>query len=54
MRVRAEGPRENIEELIRALEKGPPLSHVARINVRWRPPTGRSAAFDIRYAEFES
>jgi acylphosphatase len=54
VRVRAEGPRENIEDLIRALEKGPPLSRVARVNVRWRPPTGRSAAFDIRYAEFES
>ena len=53
VRVRAEGPRENIDELIRALEKGPPLSHVSRINVRARPPTGRSAGFDIRFAEFE-
>jgi hypothetical protein len=50
-RVRAR-TRENIEADPRA--RRPMLSHVARINVRWRPPTGRSAAFDIRYAEFES
>jgi acylphosphatase len=54
VRVRAEGPRESIDELIRALEKGPPLSRVSRVEVRTRPATGRFAAFDIRYAEFES
>jgi acylphosphatase len=54
VRVRAEGPRERIEELVRALEKGPPLSRVQRVEVRTLPPSGRYVAFDIRYAEFES
>jgi acylphosphatase len=53
VRVRAEGPRESIDELVRALEKGPPLSRVSRIDVRTLPPTGRYAAFDIRFTEFE-
>ena len=37
VRVRAEGPREIIDELVRALEKGPPLSRVERVEVRWLP-----------------
>jgi acylphosphatase len=53
VRLRAEGPRLVIEELVRALEKGPPLSHVERIQVRWTAPTGRFAGFDVRFAEFE-
>jgi acylphosphatase len=53
VKVRAEGTREQIEDLARALSKGPPLSRVDRINVTWRPPTGRFAAFSIRYAEFD-
>jgi acylphosphatase len=53
VRVRAEGPRESIDELVRALEKGPPLSRVSRIDVRTLPPTGRYAGFDIRFTEFE-
>jgi acylphosphatase len=53
VRLRAEGPRPVIEDLVRALEKGPPLSHVDRVEVRWLVPTGRFAAFDIRFAEFE-
>lgn len=53
VRVHAEGPRDLVEELARHLEKGPPLSRVARIAIRWLPPTGRYASFSIRYAEFE-
>ena len=53
VRVRAEGPRAVIDELVRALEKGPPLSRVERVDVRWMPPTGRFAGFDVRFAEFE-
>jgi acylphosphatase len=53
VRVRAEGPRAAIEELVRVLEKGPPLSRVERVSVRWTAPTGRFAGFDVRYAEFE-
>ena len=53
VRVRAEGARETIEELVRDLQKGPPLSRVEKVNVTWLPPTGRFAAFGIRYAEFD-
>lgn len=53
VRVHAEGPRDVLEELMRHLEKGPPLARVERVNVRWLAPTGRFAAFAIRYAEFE-
>jgi acylphosphatase len=54
VRVRAEATRAVLEELVRDLEKGPPLSRVERVSVRWLPATGRFAGFGIRYAEFES
>jgi len=53
VRVHAEGPRERIEDLLRYIEKGPPLSRVERVTVRWLPATGRFSSFGIRYAEFE-
>ena len=53
VRARAEGPRRIVEEFARDLEKGPPLSRVEQVSVRWLPPTGRFAGFSIRYAEFE-
>ncbi len=53
VRVHAEGSRDLIEELTRLLEKGPPLSRVERVAVRWLPATGRFSTFDVRYAEFE-
>ena len=53
VRVHAEGARGLIEELTRLLEKGPPLSRVERVAVRWLPPTRRFSTFDVRYAEFE-
>jgi acylphosphatase len=48
-----EGPRSVIEEYVRALKKGPPLSNVETVTVRWLPPTNRFAGFDIRYTSFE-
>ncbi|HUF93609.1 MAG TPA: acylphosphatase [Candidatus Limnocylindria bacterium] len=48
--VRAEGPRPVIEELVRALEQGPPLSRVDSVSVRWLPAADGLAGFDIRYA----
>jgi acylphosphatase len=53
VRVRVEGVREAIGELARELEKGPPLARVENLRVTWRPPTGRYAAFGVRYAEFD-
>jgi acylphosphatase len=54
VRLLAEGPRGRIEELVRALEKGPPLCRVARVDVRWMAPTGGFADFGVRLAEFDA
>ena len=53
VRARVEGPRPVIERFIQELGKGPPLSLVEHVSVRWLPASGRFAAFGIRYAEFE-
>ncbi len=53
VRVHAEGAREVIEELVRDLEKGPPLSRVDRVAIRWLPASGRFSSFDVRYADFD-
>ena len=53
VRVRVEGGRDLIEELMHDLEKGPPLARVDHLTVTWRPLTGRYATFSIRYAEFD-
>ena len=53
VRARVEGPRPVIEEFVRALEKGPPLSSIESVSVRWLPPTSRFVGFDIRYSSFE-
>jgi len=53
VRLCAEGPRPQIDELVRVLEKGPPLSRVERVEVRWQRPSGRFVDFDIRLVEFE-
>ena len=49
VRIRAEASKEVLERLIRDLEKGPPLSHVDRVTVRWLPATGRYPSFDVRF-----
>ena len=54
VRLRAEGPRERIEALVRTLEQGPPLAKVARVDVRWITPAGTFAGFDVRPAEPEA
>jgi len=54
VRLRAEGARARIEELVRALEQGPPLSKVERVDVRWTDATGGFADFDVRFAEQEA
>jgi acylphosphatase len=54
VRARVEGSRRVIEEFVRALEKGPPLSGIESVSVRWLPPTNRFVGFEIRYSSFES
>jgi acylphosphatase len=53
VRARVEGPRAVIEEYVRALEKGPPLSSVETVTVRWLPPTNRFVRFEVRYSSFD-
>jgi acylphosphatase len=53
VRARAEGARASIEQFLREVEKGPPLSRVERLDIRWLPPSGRFGGFAVRYAEFE-
>lgn len=52
VRVRVEGPLECIDDLVRDLERGPPLARVEKVTVTRVPPTGRFASFGIRFAEF--
>ena len=54
VRLRAEGPRGRIEELVRALENGPPLARVERVAIQWIPPAGTFADFDVRLTEREA
>ncbi len=51
VRVYVEGGRELVEALVRELAIGPPAARVERVDVRWLPPTGRFAGFDIRVTE---
>jgi acylphosphatase len=53
VRVHAEGTRDVIEELIRQIEKGPPLSRVDRLDVRWLLPGRPLTSFEIRHVGFE-
>ena len=54
VRLRAEGQRGQIEALVRALAQGPPLSRVAKVDVRWVAPAGTFAGFDVRFTEPEA
>jgi acylphosphatase len=54
VRLRAEGPRGQIEALVRDLQRGPPLSKVAKVDVRWIAPAGTFADFDVRHTEPEA
>ena len=54
VRLRAEGQRGQIEALVRALAQGPPLSQVAKVDVRWVAPAGTFAGFDVRFTEPEA
>jgi acylphosphatase len=53
VRLRVEGPRETIDELVRDLKKGPPLSQIDDVQVTWMTFSGRFASFSVRYAEFD-
>lgn len=45
----AEGPRDRLEQLHSALEDGPRMAHVDRVDTRWMPATGGLDAFDLAW-----
>jgi acylphosphatase len=47
LRVVAEGPRSDLEDLLEALREGPASSIVERVNEDWLPYTGHWASFGI-------
>lgn len=46
--VVAEGPRENIDELIEVLHRGPSFARVEDVDVRWSSHSGGFSGFGIR------
>ena len=44
----AEGPRSRLEELRRAVTKGPPGAWVERVECSWQAPSGEYTGFSIR------
>lgn len=46
--VVAEGPEEKLQELINFCHHGPPLAHVAGVDIRWEEPTREFRTFSVR------
>ena len=47
--VRAEGPRERLEQFAAWLEHGPDYSRVTGVALDWVEPSGDFASFEVRY-----
>jgi acylphosphatase len=47
--IQAEGDRAKLEEMLLAVEKGPPEARVENIDVKWSDYTGEFPGFDVRY-----
>ena len=47
--LEVEGLKSEIESLLRELKSGPPMAHVARIDIEWSTATGRYSGFSIWY-----
>jgi len=45
----AEGPQADLEELLRVVRQGPPMSWVERVEERWREARGETGGFRIEY-----
>lgn len=46
--VLAEGPRETLDKLLIALQRGPRMSYVTGVNPQWLQATGEFASFEVR------
>lgn len=47
--VLAEGPRPQLDALLRYLHRGPPAAQVARVDAHWSAPVGDVTGFDITF-----
>ena len=47
--VQAEGEREQLAELVRYLEAGPPAARVEKVLAKWSEYSGDYATFKVRY-----
>ncbi len=47
--VRAEGPRDRLEQLLRFLYRGSPSSQVTSVDATWLPATHQYRGFEVRY-----
>jgi acylphosphatase len=43
-----EGPKELVEQVIAACQKGPPGARVSHMDISWEPPAGEKG-FEVRY-----
>ncbi len=46
--ITAEGPKEDLEVLLRALERGPSAAYVSQVVREWLPATGEFKSFSIK------
>jgi acylphosphatase len=47
--VVAEGPRSDLERLLAALRRGPPMAYVEGVDASWGPAGGEFAGFAVRH-----
>jgi acylphosphatase len=45
--VTAEGPRQNLDQLLLALKAGPPMAVVSEVDYEWHTYTGEFSGFDL-------
>ncbi len=45
--VTAEGPRQNLEQVLLALRDGPPMAAVSDVDFQWLPCTGEFTGFEV-------
>jgi acylphosphatase len=50
LRCVAEGPRPQLEVLLRLLEAGPPSARIDKVDAAWGPASGSFGSFEIRSA----
>lgn len=49
VRVVAEGPEDELDELLTLLERGPSAARVERVEIERHPPSGRYRSFEVVY-----